>query len=96
MKNIKIIIIYAILVLLCSFVAHQAIAAEQTTLTFWTFLNPSDQESPRSKVQTILIEEFERLNPDVKIEVQVLPWNELSPRIIQAVAAGKGPDVSMG
>jgi multiple sugar transport system substrate-binding protein len=94
-RNIKIIIVCGILVLLsCVFVAPQVIAADQTTLTFWTFLSSADvATNPRAKVQTILIEEFEKINQNVKIEAQIVPWAELSPRLIQAVAAGKGPDV---
>ncbi len=85
-----------ILVLVCLLVAFFAIstlASSSEKLTYWTFLTPGT-EDPRSKIQDMLIEQFEKANPGVEVEVQVLPWNELSSRLIQAVAIGKGPDVS--
>ncbi|NLY31060.1 MAG: sugar ABC transporter substrate-binding protein [Firmicutes bacterium] len=68
------------------------IAQAEEEIVFWTFLNPADQ-SPRSQVQTQLIEEFERQNPGVKVNVQIVAWNEIAPRLIQAVNSGRGPDV---
>jgi len=85
-----------ILVLVCLLVVFFAIstlASSAEKLTYWTFLTPGDP-SPRSQVQDMLIEQFEKANPGVEVEVQVLPWFEINSRIIQSVAVGKGPDVS--
>jgi ABC-type glycerol-3-phosphate transport system substrate-binding protein len=67
--------------------------AKVTTITFWTFLNPTDN-APRNNVQTTLVKEFENENPNIKVDVQVLPWADIAPKLIQAVAADKAPDVS--
>jgi len=86
----QIFILFCLLVLLFV-VSIPASSAEK--LVYWTFLTPGDP-SPRSQVQDQLIEEFEKANPGVEVEVQVLPWFEINSRIIQSVAIGKGPDVS--
>ena len=65
----------------------------KTTLTYVTFLNPSDP-APRSVAQNELIANFERDNPDIDVEVQVLGWADIGPRLIRSVAAGNPPDVT--
>jgi multiple sugar transport system substrate-binding protein len=85
-----------ILVLLCLLVLLFVVsiaASSAEKLVYWTFLTPGDP-SPRSQVQDTLIEEFEKANPGVEVEVQVLPWFEINSRLIQSVAIGKGPDLS--
>ena len=85
-----------ILVLVCLLIVFfviSTLASSAEKLIYWTFLTPGDP-SPRSQVQDTLIEKFEKANPGVEVEVQVLPWFEINSRIIQAVAIGKGPDVS--
>lgn len=67
--------------------------SEKIKLTYWTFLNPADS-APRSIAQNTIIEEFEKANPNIEVDVQVLGWAEIGPRIIRSVAAGNPPDVT--
>lgn len=64
----------------------------QTTITFWTFLNPED-DSPRARVQTELVQQFEAENPDITVNTEVVHWTEIGSQMIQAIAVGRGPDV---
>lgn len=64
-----------------------------TTISFLTFVNPEDT-APRSVAQKQLIEAFEAANPDIKVDVQVIGWAEIAPRIVRSVAAGNPPDVT--
>lgn len=91
MKNVTLsMVLILVTVLLCS--AGTYAGEKRSTVIFWTFLNPADS-SPRNMVQSMLIEQFEEQNPNIAIEVQVLPWTEINPQLIQAVSVGKGPDV---
>jgi ABC-type glycerol-3-phosphate transport system substrate-binding protein len=72
----------------------RARAAGKTELTFWTFLNPKSN-SGRSKAQTEMIAAFESKNPNIKINVEIAPWQTVDRQLIQAVNAGRGPDVAV-
>ena len=76
-----------ILVLVCLLIVFfviSTLASSAEKLIYWTFLTPGDP-SPRSQVQDTLIEKFEKANPGVEVEVQVLPWFEINSRIIQPI-----------
>lgn len=81
--------------LLLTLLPAGALAAQDdvTTITFLTFVNPEDT-APRSVAQKQLLEAFEAANPDIKVDVQVIGWTEIAPRIIRSVAAGNPPDVT--
>lgn len=40
-----------------------------------------------------IVEEFEKENPDIKVNVQALPWDTAHDKLLTAVASKKGPDV---
>lgn len=42
-----------------------------------------------------LVKDFERQNPDIDIEVEFIPWGELSVKLTTAFAGGIGPDIFM-
>ncbi len=65
--------------------------AKESTLQFWSWLNPADT-NPRAVVQTKLIAAFEKSNPGVKVNVQVVDWRTIPQQLLQATAAGQGPD----
>lgn len=69
-------------------------AAENVTLTFWTFLDPK-KNGPREKAWAEIIESFEKNNPGITIRTEVFPWKEISPKLIVASSSGRGPDVTM-
>jgi ABC-type glycerol-3-phosphate transport system substrate-binding protein len=68
-------------------VAH----ADQTVLRFW---DNQQTESGLSKYQKEAVKRFEAENPDVKVEVTTIPYPEYQQRLLTAVQAGNGPDVS--
>lgn len=40
-----------------------------------------------------IVEEFQKKNPGVEIEVQITPWEEFLPKILTQVASGTAPDI---
>ncbi|MDQ4213708.1 ABC transporter substrate-binding protein [Microbacterium sp. ASV81] len=62
------------------------------TLTYWDFLDPS-QDNPRSNALRDNIAAFEKANPDIKINLSVVPLGDMISRLPQAAAAGQSPDV---
>ena len=68
-------------------------STERITLRYWTFIDPT-APGPRTKIQTDLIKEFEEKNPNVKIQVETIPWGKIDPQIYTAVQAGTAPAVS--
>lgn len=66
-------------------------SAEQVTLKFW---DNQQTESGLSKFQQEAVKRFEAENPDIKVEVTTIPYPEYQQRLLTAVQAGNGPDVS--
>lgn len=62
------------------------------TITYWDFVDPK-AEGPRSKALADNLKAFEDANPGIKVKVEVLPWNQIDPQLMQAAGAGKAPDV---
>ncbi len=69
-------------------------AVENVTLTFWTFLDPK-KNTPREKAWAEIIQAFEKKNPGITVRPEVFPWKEISPKLIVASSAGRGPDVTL-
>jgi multiple sugar transport system substrate-binding protein len=69
-------------------------AGAQTTLTFWTFIDPT-QDNPRSRNLAGQIERFEKSNSGIKVTAEVLPWPQVASQVVQATAAGRTPDVAI-
>ena len=70
--------------------AGSAVGQEKTVVTYRTWLDPHSA-NPRSVAQSKIIEEFERKNPDIKIAVQLMAWQEMHTSIIRDAAAGTAP-----
>ena len=66
-------------------------SAEQVTLKFW---DNQQTESGLSQFQQEAVKRFEAENPDIKVEVTTIPYPEYQQRLLTAVQAGNGPDVS--
>src|SRR2546426_1087542 len=64
-----------------------AIAAEPTTITYWTFLDPR-KDGPRERALAQVLQSFEQKNPDLKVRVEVLSFQDLTTKLITSVAAG--------
>ncbi|MCL4532526.1 MAG: sugar ABC transporter substrate-binding protein [Actinobacteria bacterium] len=67
--------------------------AKKVTLQYWTFLDPKDP-GPRSVAQGQIIDAFQKKHPEIQIATQVMAWQQIDPQLMQAVGAGKGPDVT--
>jgi ABC-type glycerol-3-phosphate transport system substrate-binding protein len=65
--------------------------AGQTTVTFWEF----NTDTPSLTIWRKVIAGFEAKNPDVKINMQIVPWSEQAQKLTTAVGTGSAPDVSM-
>jgi ABC-type glycerol-3-phosphate transport system substrate-binding protein len=62
------------------------------TLTYWDFLDPS-QDNPRAKALKENLASFQAANPDIKVNLSVVPLGDMLNRLPQAAAAGQAPDV---
>lgn len=60
-------------------------------LVFW---DNQQAESGLSQYQQTAINEFERANPNIKVEVVTVPYPEYQQRLLLAVKSGNAPDVS--
>jgi ABC-type glycerol-3-phosphate transport system substrate-binding protein len=69
-----------------------ATSAGPVTITYWDFLDPS-QDNPRSKALKTNLENFAKANPDIKVELSVVSLGDMLTRLPQAAAAGQAPDV---
>ena len=68
--------------------------SEPTQITYWTFFASNEPDNPRAEAQGAILEAFMQANPDIEVIEEVVPWNQLHTQLIQATAAGRGPDVS--
>ncbi|MGM0836117.1 MAG: sugar ABC transporter substrate-binding protein [Bacillota bacterium] len=59
---------------------------DEDTLTVWAMGEEGKQLSE-------LVEKFEEENPDIKVKVQAIPWDQAHDKLLTAVASKKGPDV---
>ncbi|GLK16624.1 ABC transporter substrate-binding protein [Herbiconiux flava] len=67
-------------------------SAGPVTLTYWDFLDPS-QDNPRSNALKENIANFEAANPDITVDLSVVSLGDMLNRLPQAAAAGQAPDV---
>lgn len=67
-------------------VAGCAPPSEQQTLRFWTM-------GREGEVVQQLLAEFERRNPDIRVQVQQVPWSAAHEKLLTAYAGGTLPDL---
>jgi ABC-type glycerol-3-phosphate transport system substrate-binding protein len=65
--------------------------ADKITLNFW---DNQQTESGLSIYQQEAVKRFEAENPDITVQVTTIPYPEYQQRLLTAVQAGNGPDVS--
>lgn len=70
--------------------APVAPVAAQTTLKVWLHDHP-----PRVAIDKAIVAEFEKANPDIKVQYDVIPVAEYGQKLLTAFASGSGPDVFM-
>lgn len=66
----------------------------QKTVRYWTFMESGESDDARTLAQAQIIEAFEAANPDIKIQEEIVPWNELHSQLLRAAASGQAPDIS--
>jgi multiple sugar transport system substrate-binding protein len=66
--------------------------AQAGTVRYWDFIDPA-LDNPRGRALKQDVADFEKANPGIKVQVEVFPWHQLTPQLIQAAAAGRSPDV---
>ncbi|MGZ9585531.1 sugar ABC transporter substrate-binding protein [Paenibacillus marinisediminis] len=59
---------------------------EQVTLNVWAM-------GEEGKILPQLAEEFTKENPDIKVNVLAMPWDQAHDKLLTAIASKKGPDV---
>ena len=69
-------------------------AADKEVIRFWTLLDLKDP-GPRSEALRQILAQFEKKQPNIQVQVETIPWHQIDQQLIQASAAGKGPDVSI-
>lgn len=63
-------------------------SAQQITLRMWMHEHP-----PRVPIDKQIVAEFEKANPDIKVDHQIIGVAEYPTKLLTAFAAGSGPDV---
>ena len=75
----------------CGSSAPASTASKSVTLTFWNAYNETDSEA--STMAKVVIPQFEKQNPGIKVSSVVYPYAELLQKFLAAAAAGNPPDV---
>jgi multiple sugar transport system substrate-binding protein len=65
-----------------------AAGAQQVTLRMWMHEHP-----PRIPIDKQIVAEFEKANPDIKVDHEIIPVAEYPTKLLTAFAAGSGPDI---
>ena len=62
---------------------------EQVTLTYWQVPNHPEMQA----LVEGLLEPFEEQNPNIKVEVVIIPWSDVETMWVSAIQSGETPDV---
>jgi multiple sugar transport system substrate-binding protein len=65
-------------------------SAQTTTIKVWLHDHP-----PRVAIDKAIAAEFEKANPDIKVQYDVIPVGEYGQKLLTAFASGSGPDLFM-
>ena len=65
-------------------------SAEQVTLRMWMHEHP-----PRIPIDKQIVADFEKANPDIKVDHEIIPVAEYPTKLLTAFAAGSGPDIAV-
>ncbi len=69
---------------------QSAASGEQTTIQMWYHISPD-----QATVLLGMLDEFQQLNPDIKVETQSVPFAEIKKQLSIGVAADQLPDVTL-
>ena len=70
----------------------EALAQSKVTLKFWTFL-AMEGTDPRSAALSSIVNGFNGSQDEYEVQVDSIPFARFDGQVIQATAAGQGPDV---
>jgi multiple sugar transport system substrate-binding protein len=70
--------------------AGTAPALAETTIKVWLHDHP-----PRVAIDKAIVADFEKANPDIKVQYDVIPVGDYGQKLLTAFASGSGPDVFM-
>jgi ABC-type glycerol-3-phosphate transport system substrate-binding protein len=68
---------------------------KKTSITYWTVLDHRDTKTGRSRAEAAMVDLFRKRHPDIEVNVQIVPWQQMTQQIVLAAGAGKSPDVAM-
>lgn len=88
MSRLRLLGVVGVVLLVTMVAAPSGNAATPITIQYW-----HGHTGPDGEVMGQLVREFMKENPDVKLEVTVVPWGELFTKAELAVAGGSGPDL---
>ena len=78
-----------VLCLLAGTVSFAAAEKPSGTIEFWSFLT----QEPRAVALENIARAYEAENPDVKVNITVMPWSGALDNLVAAVLAGNAPDL---
>lgn len=61
---------------------------EKITIEFW-----NGHTGPDGKVMATLVQDFQKSHPNIQINIQSLPWDEMFTKAQLAIKSGSGPDI---
>ena len=67
------------------------LAVAETHIVFWQF---STRDADVAAWKNA-IAQFEKVNPEIKVDMEIVPWADQQQRLVSALSAGGLPDVSM-
>ncbi|GFP43763.1 multiple sugar transport system substrate-binding protein, partial [Candidatus Hakubella thermalkaliphila] len=68
------------------------VAKEPVKITYWHF---EPREKAGKDVLIQVIDQFNAQNPDIQVELVMIPKDDFNVKLLTAVAAGAGPDASI-
>ena len=64
------------------------------TVTTWVYPLAGTDQTKNEDAWKGIVQGFNATNPEVKVDVQVLPWTNRNDKLTTAIAAGAGPDTA--
>lgn len=81
--------LFALLVCMCLLACTAALAfAEPTEVVFWNGYTGADQPTLEA-----IVEEYNNSQDEVRIKMEIMPWDTMYQKLMPALIAGNGPDL---
>src|SRR5258708_39135569 len=71
--------------------ACASLAVAETHVVFWQFSTRDADVAAWKNAIT----QFEKVNPEIKVDMEIVPWADQQQRLVSALSAGGLPDVAM-